>query len=201
MRIVPSLLKPEGESPAGVATRKDQEEDAYQLWKADPDSEGVLRKLLAGHASAVMFKVLRRRDDDLIVEAVDKVMMNLPEFRENSLFTTWAHKIILSVMYDQRRIDRKRKDVSMDVPGFDVPGEGSADAIDLALTVKKTLSEDDFKLFEQIVVWGKTEAEAGEALGMRQSSVHFVWNRVKGTLAHVFAKQLPNRRGPRVYYS
>lgn len=178
--------------PSEVGQRKDLEDAAYQLWKkGEVDRSAVeeaLRGLLVGHARAVMYSILRRADESLVSDAVNKVMLNLPEFRGESLFTTWAHRILMGVMYDQRRFDRRRKEVSMDTPGFDLPGDSSPAVSDLILTVKQSLSAEDYAIFEQVLVWGRSHEEAAEELKMSKATLTRHWERIKRKLQHVFGK-------------
>lgn len=176
-----------------IITRQKQEDLSFAIWKAvapayKEEAEGVLRELLIGHARAVMYSILRRSDPVLVDEAVNKVMLNLPEFRGESLFTTWAHRILMRVMYDARRQERRRKETSMNIPGFDLVGEDSPASLDLLLTVKKLLTSEQYPIFEQIVIWGRSQDEAATELDVPQQTLSRQWTEIKGTLKHAFAK-------------
>ena len=175
--------------------RRDLEKYLYDQWlkKADggPIQETIeheLRTILEQHAQAVMYVILRKSDPDLLTEAVDKVMMNLETFRGESLFTTWVHRIMMGVMYDQRRLERRRKEVSLDVPGFDLPGDSSPELMDVLLTVEQLLSTEDYEIFEELALQGKTQQEASETLGIPQQTLSRKWERITRTLRHAFVK-------------
>lgn len=175
--------------------RRDLENYLYDQWlqKADggPIQETIeheLRTILEQHAQAVMYVILRKSDPDLLTEAVDKVMMNLETFRGESLFTTWVHRIMMGVMYDQRRLERRRKEVSLDVPGFDLPGDSSPELMDVLLTVEQLLSTEDYEIFEELALQGKTQQEASETLGIPQQTLSRKWERITRTLRHAFVK-------------
>lgn len=178
--------------------RKNLEEKVFRAWKFEKalhierdyrlDLERDLRQLLEGHARAVMYQILRRSDDALATEAVNKVMLHLDDFQGDSLFTTWAHRILMGVMYDQRRFDRRRKEVSLDTPGFDISGTDSPQMSEMLLTISQVLDKEDYAIFEQLLVWGRTQEEAAEELKLTQGTISKNWERIKGKLQHAFAK-------------
>lgn len=173
--------------------RKDLENLAYHNWYDAPattkeECSQTLRELLLGHAQAVMFSILRKNDEALANEAVNHVMLNLDSFKGEAQFTSWAHRVLMSVMYDQRRLDRKRKEVSMDVPGFDLPSDDSIESRDLLMTVKKLLTPEDYTVFQHIVILGENHDEASSELRIPKSTITRMWARIKGTLQHEFAQ-------------
>ena len=175
--------------------RRDLENSLYDQWLKKADGgpiqeiiEHELRTLLEQHAQAVMYVILRKLDPDLLTEAVDKVMMNLETFRGESLFTTWVHRIMMGVMYDQRRLKRRRKEVSLDVPGFDLPGNSSPELMDVLLTVEQLLSTEDYEIFEELALQGKIQQEASETLNISQQTLSRKWERITRTLRHAFVK-------------
>jgi DNA-directed RNA polymerase specialized sigma24 family protein len=181
-------------------SRKDLENHIYAEWLAADAEEKIkweeqLRRLLAGHAQAVMYSVLRRNDDALVTEAINQVMLNLPGFRGEGLFTTWAHRIILQTMYYQRRVNRRRRETSMDVPGFDLAGDSSAAQIDVLLTIQRLLKDEtDYDIFEHVACNGESHDEAAKALGMAKATLSRKWERIKRVLGDAFTKHVPARR-------
>jgi RNA polymerase sigma factor (sigma-70 family) len=135
-----------------------------------------------------MYTILRKTDSDLLSEAVNRVLLNLPAFRGDSLFTTWAHRILMSVMYDQRRLDRHRREVSLSIPGFDLPSESSPEVTDLLLTVQQALSSPDQTLFKELVLLGMTQEEAALNLGVSQQTISRKWERIKQVLQHALTQ-------------
>ena len=175
--------------------RRDLENYLYDQWlKKGEDSlvqesiEHELRAILEQHAQAVMYVTLRKSDSDLLTEAVDKVMMNLETFRGESLFTTWAHRVMMGVMYDQRRLERRRKEVSLDAFSSDVPGNSSLEFVNILLTVKKLLDEKDYLIFQELVLQGKTQQEASDTLRIPQQTLSRRWERITRILRHAFVK-------------
>jgi RNA polymerase sigma factor (sigma-70 family) len=171
------------------------ENDLYDQWlkKGDDSSkqeliEQELRAVLGSHAHAVMYTVLRRADLDLVNEAVNRVMLGLSSFRGESLFTTWAHRILLGVMYDKRRLERRRKEVSLDIPGFDTPGNSTLESTDLFITAKKLLSSADWLLFTAIAVNGETQQDVALRLNISQQTISRRWMRIVRILRRAFYK-------------
>ena len=167
--------------------RKDLENIAFEEWKNSEGDERIayeidLRELLTAHAQAVQFAILRRVEDNLVVEAVDRVMMKLDTFLGESLFTTWAHRILMGVMHDQRRLDRKNKETSIDVPDFDLASDMTLGIVDIVLTVQKLLDADDYKIFDELCLKGNSQEEAGENLKMPQQTLSRKWNRIMQVL-------------------
>ena len=186
--------------------RKDLENIAYEaLRDAKTDAEKYLREmelreLLTAHAQAVQYAILRRSEDALLTEAVDKVMINLPTFNGDALFTTWAHRILMGVMYDVRREERHNKEVSLEVPGFDLPGELNLNALDIVLSVRKLLNDQDYEIFEQLVLQNNGQIDAAENLGLSQAMLNRKWKRITRVLKYGLAKRLQVGRGSRVCY-
>lgn len=183
-----------------VVLRKDLENQAYyDLKYCEEDDkfsrQSKLYELLVSHARAVMFSILRRNDPALAEDAANRVLQNLESFREEGQFTTWAHKIIMSVMYDQRRTERCRKEISMsEIVGFDVPGDPTIQMTELLLTIHKLLAPEDYTIFKQLVLLGDSHAEAAEALGSSRSTLSRNWDRITRILRNAFTERLPHRR-------
>ena len=146
--------------------------------------------MLTAHAQAVQYAILRRNDDTLLTEAVDKVMLNLPTFHGDALFTTWAHKIMMGVMYDVRREERHNKEVSLEVPGFDLPGELNLNALDIVLSVRKLLTDQDYAIFEQLVLMNNGQIDAAENLGISQPMLNRKWKRISKVLKDGLTKRV-----------
>lgn len=174
--------------------RKDLENAEYASWLlATPEERTIhveprLRNLLCNHAQAVMFATLRRRETALTDEAVNRVMLNLPTFKGEGLFTTWAHGIIMNVAYDQRRTERVRREVSMEIPGFDLPGEPNAAVLDMLLTVQQLLPSEDYDLFDLLILQGLTQEEVAQQMKETQSQISRKWNKIAEVLKNAFTK-------------
>lgn len=177
-------------SPDTPVYRKDLENQVFESWRLDPDNRTLqeeLRRLLTNHAQAVMYSILRRSDPVLAAEATDKVLMNVGSFQGESLFTTWAHRIITTTMYDQRRLDRRRKEVSLEKAEL-LGGDTSLGVVDILRTVDKVLSADDFAIFEQIVLKGQTYQEAAESLHIPATNLFREWKRIQRVLRNALVK-------------
>lgn len=178
--------------------RKDLENETFRAYQATEGVEQLtferlLSELLINHARAVCYSVLRRTDDALIMEGAEKVLMHLPEFKGDALFTTWAHRILLSVMYDQRRLDRQRKEVPLETAGFDMPGDPSNALTDILLTVQRSLSSPEYELFTAIAINGYTQQEVSGTLAISQQELSRRWQKVVRKLQHVFTQRTPVR--------
>lgn len=169
--------------------RKDLENQVYARWQEEPTNQVLmdeLRRLLLHHAQAVMYSILRRSDTALAAEAADKVMLNLEHFQGDSLFTTWAHSIITRTMYYQRRQGRRRKEVSIEKAEL-LGGELSLGVVDIIQTAKKVLDSEQFAVFEEKVLRGRTFDEIEDALSLPHSTVHRQWTRIVSTLRDALA--------------
>jgi hypothetical protein len=190
MTVVNSVLGSEV-----IEKRKDSENRLFAEWKVATEPiekeriERELQELLVNHAKTVMFTVLRRNESFLPEEAASRVIMNLGKFRDESLFTTWAHQIILRVVYLQRRQERQRKETSMtEILGFDVPGNATTEMTDMLLTIKKLLSEPNYNIFEHLVLLGESHAEASASLKIPKANLTRQWERIARTLQYAFSK-------------
>jgi RNA polymerase sigma factor (sigma-70 family) len=171
--------------------RKDLEQAVYLKWQARPGDQQIeaeLRQLLSQHARAVLFSILRREDLSLVDEAVNRVMVNLANFRGEGLFTTWAHRILMSVMYDQRRLERSRKEVSLEGLNFAFSGAATIPTTDILLTVKKLLTPTEYTLFEYTIVMGYSQREIGELLKVPERTINRRWTNLVRKLKDAFVK-------------
>jgi RNA polymerase sigma factor (sigma-70 family) len=174
-------------------SRRNLENEWYQSWKASssPLSQRVIEKELSSvleqHAQALIYKILRRADKDLLTEAVDKVMLNLPSFKGQSLFTTWAHKVMSSVIYEARRTARGlRKEVGLDETVL--LSRSDIEIHDMLSTVKSLLSPEEYALFEALAIVGYTQREAVEELKIPRTTLIRRWKKIVGTLKDAFTK-------------
>jgi len=178
--------------------RKDLENETYALWQAaslaeKPMYEEALRNLLVQHGNAVMFKILRRSEPALVEDGVNRVLLNLKTFRnDTALFTTWAHAILVHVMYKQRRQDRYRKEVSFgeldNSPALSFIAPDEIGATDLLVSVAAILDAEEKQLFDLIALEGKTLHQAGKVLKVSRFTVARMWNAILGKLKNAFAK-------------
>lgn len=174
-------------------TRRDQENALYEVWARTEGAERVaceeeLRGILRNHAQAVMYSVLRRCDAELLTEAVDRVMINLGDFHGDSLFTTWVHRILMNMMYDRRRLERQRREVSLDTNHLGLMRDSDVGTLDALLTVQKVLSVEDYAMFDRIVLCGETQQEVADATDSTQQAVSRSWARITRRLSRAFAK-------------
>jgi DNA-directed RNA polymerase specialized sigma24 family protein len=91
-------------------------------------------------------------------------------------------------MYYQRRLNRRRKETSMHIPGFDIPGESTIEMTDLLITVKQLLSDKDYVVFEHLVLLGQSHEEAGKDLNIPKATLSRMWERISRTLKNAFVK-------------
>jgi DNA-directed RNA polymerase specialized sigma24 family protein len=176
-----------------ISSRKEQENATFQRWLAAGETDRVvleieLKDLIEGHARAVVYSVLRRTDEAVVADSTSRVLLNLREFQGEGLFTTWVHKIILASCYSQRRIERQRKEISMEIPGFDLPGNMTPDSVDMLLTVEKLLSQEQQDIFEMLAIQGFTLEEAAPKLRTTRSTLGRRWEEIRTVLQHAFAK-------------
>lgn len=175
-------------------TRQQLEDDAYTRYSdGDSGAYDELRTLLAAHAHAVMFSVLRHSDKTLVLEAVNEVLLSLDKFEGKSKFTTWAHRIMLRVAYQSRRKQRRNKEISLNTPGMDFPTSPTIGYSDTLLTIRQLLTDNDHKIFQKLILDGATQEEAAEELKMSQPTLVRRWKCIQEVLAHGFGKQLPDR--------
>jgi hypothetical protein len=179
--------------------RKYLENETFQAWVGatgdEKDALAVrLRALLCGHAQAICFMVLRRNDGPLSEEGADRVMLSLDSYNsERALFSTWAHAILMRVMYNQRRNERERKEQPLDT-AYLLTAPSDLQSVELVAAVRKILSKESFDIFEQVVLFGRTQGEAAEELKISRASVVRKWPRIVRILRNALSEYLPSRR-------
>lgn len=181
-----------------VKSRKHFENDTFAAWaEAEGREKEILaeslRNLLCQHAQAVCYIILRRSDPPLVEEAADRVMISLDSYdASRALFSTWAHAILMRVMYSQRREERERKEQPIERAAKKAAPEGYA-AVELVETVRSILSQESFLLFEKIVLLGSTQGEAAEELGLSRAAVVRKWPRIVRILRNALSEHFPSR--------
>lgn len=185
--------------PDGLAikeSRKRRENALYAAWLAAKDDpmrrEEVLvslRGALLEHAQAVMYSILRSIDEDALHQAVEKVIVAMPTFRQQSRFTTWAHRIMLGTMYDYRRFQRRHLLVPLDEhPELDLPDSSADYPMNLILDIQASLTAEDREIFEALALQGYTLVEAAECLKVPAETIRRKWNLIRGVLHDALVK-------------
>lgn len=172
--------------------RKDLENHYYEQWRITDEAsrtevEEKLSTVLRNHAQAIIYSILRKNDMDLLGESVDKVLLNLKSFRGQSLFTTWAHKVMSGVVYDARRAARAHnKEISLD--GLALTDISTFEARDIMSTVQALLSAEDYSLFEAFVLYGYTQQEVARMYNTPRTSLIRRWKGITEVLRDAFTK-------------
>jgi len=103
------------------------------------EDEGVLRRAAAGDAAAFKEIFVRHRADvarlvyrmlntpadleDVVQEVFVQVYRSLKDFRGQSKFSTWLHRVTVNVVLMHRRAARSRPVLAEEAPGDIVPDE------------------------------------------------------------------------------
>lgn len=157
-------------SPKGSA-----EDAAYASWVEEKDDltrRAILIELLEAHASAVCYLVLRRNEPQLIKTAVNNVMLALDQFRGESRFSTWAHRVLLNDMYMERRREAARKEEELSPKLIDgLVGGSTPGTVDLMLTIKQICTPEELAILQTVVVEGESTYEASKSLGLPRETV------------------------------
>jgi RNA polymerase sigma-70 factor (ECF subfamily) len=96
---------------------KNMTEDAAILAKAAAGDTDAFRKLYAAHRADVarlVFRMLGARSDldDVVQEVFFQVFRSLKDFRGQSKFSTWLHRVTVNVVLMHRRAARSRPSYS-----------------------------------------------------------------------------------------
>lgn len=116
--------------------------------------------------------------EDAVQEALVQCFRNLGQFRGDAQFSTWATRIVIRQCH---RITEQRGAMPADgvlegnVPGFD-------GLVALQSTIRETLSPDEYRLFHQAVVEGRSWQELARASGERPGTLKTRWWRMKKRL-------------------
>jgi RNA polymerase sigma-70 factor (ECF subfamily) len=114
----------------------------------------------------------RLRAEELTQDVFVRVWMKLGQFRGQSTFGTWLHRLAVNVVLNERKTDKRRMNRVEDVEEFEELGGGKADrdtspalAIDLEAAIA-LLPPGARKVFVLHDVEGFTHEEIGEMLGV-----------------------------------
>lgn len=182
-----------------VAPSKTDENDLYTQWREASDAakaelETQLFSALQRHATAVMWKKIPEADKNLARDIASVVMKQLAEFKGESKFSTWVHRIVLNrcnMYLREKEVAKGRFYVSKN-PDYDPklrdPKAKAAfdrveEAIDLEplnLWVEK-LPKKDYVLLD-CMADEMTMAEAAEKLGVSEDAAESHWRRLKARL-------------------
>jgi RNA polymerase sigma-70 factor, ECF subfamily len=141
--------------------------------------------------------------DDFVQEALLKILDKLDSFAGRSQFTTWAHKVALSVALTELR--RKRwQDNSLDemseghyLPGFASDPSPAPDTVteraDLLGRVNRIINEEltekQHKALTAAVLEGKSTAEVAALLTMKPNAVYKLLHDARLRLKHRLANE------------
>jgi RNA polymerase sigma factor (sigma-70 family) len=169
----------------------------YEEWKAAPDTpsrqavEYRLLPLLRTHASKICWVVLHSNQSHLAEEMAADAILELRDFEERSLFSTWVH----SRFYNRARVEFRKLCIRREVPqaeGRDTPSTGGMLPVESELDVHSLLGnlkirEQEFvrlKVFE-----GYTDREIGEALGVSEDWARKLWIKLRKKMRALYVGQ------------
>lgn len=155
---------------------QEREEEAFRKYVEsggkDAKAENALFSLLTQHALKVCRRLLDRDREDAAQEIVLKAFLNLPNFKEESKFTTWFHRIALNHATNTLRNQKGRDEQQLGWAwegDARAAGSSSVEGEILVEEVLGKLSEEERKLLEMRLE-GSTFQEMGEATEERPNT-------------------------------
>jgi RNA polymerase sigma-70 factor, ECF subfamily len=152
-----------------------------------PEDERVLRRAAAGDAAAFKEIFVRHRDDvarlvyrmlsapsdleDVVQEVFVQVFRSLKDFRGQSKFTTWLHRVTVNVVLMHRRAARSRPVLTEEAP------------TELAFDDRQPLPDEDAERFERMRAFQRLLARLAE-----KKRVVFVLHELEGLPPHEIAE-------------
>ena len=143
-----------------------------------------LISLLSKHAYAVVWLVLQESRPDIVNEALEAVLRQMPRFKGRSKFSTWTEAIIRNICRRKLRYHiRHKTDCSLDDTNAFVTSE---DKINTRLDIHRirgTLSEEERILFDAQLE-GATYREIQQRLNLdSENAARLRWHRLKSKIA------------------
>lgn len=163
------------------------EDLAYTAYKENPcdETQGVLYRAVLAQAKGVIYLTLHQERSDLAGTAATYVVLNLENFRGDSAFSTWSHRIARNIAYDEaRKLNRRKEDSLNDADPQHIPLDTGLDgyAAILMEDISKSLEPIDAKILEG-KVFGLSVAELSDQLDLTEGAVTQRWFRVKEQIA------------------
>jgi RNA polymerase sigma-70 factor, ECF subfamily len=159
-----------------VSTRAPSERASRER---EPEDEGVLRRAAAGDSAAFKEIFVRHRADvarlvyrmlpapadleDVVQEVFVQVFRSLKDFRGQSKFTTWLHRVTVNVVLMHRRAARSRPVLTEEAPP------------DLVADERRPLPDDEAERFERMRAFQRLLARLAE-----KKRVVFVLHELEG---------------------
>lgn len=162
----------------------EEENNAFQAWLlAESEvqknmAEVTLLHLLRRHSNSIIWQKMSRNDPSLANKAIMTVWRDIHQFRGESSFSTWAHRVISNVVGMEIRKEAPRK---LEQPIEDSEEPAVRPELDFRVlynTIKKSLIPEEQELIE-CKLEGMTASEIAVRLGVSRSVVEWKWGVLK----------------------
>jgi RNA polymerase sigma-70 factor (ECF subfamily) len=175
------------------------ENDLYQRWleSGDNDKTEILEtlfKLVLKQAKAVVRLKVPEAPPNLAREIASEVIQRLPEFRQESLFSTWAHRIAINKanLEIRRKVEMRGRFVKYEEceQDADLAVENAADILDREILldqIKRELNPVDSALIDYKLDGLSTKA-AAERLGVSEDAAESRLRRLMNDLKKTFTR-------------
>ena len=175
------------------------ENDLYQRWleSGDNDKTEILEtlfKLVLKQAKAVVWLKVPDAPPNLAREIASEVIQRLPEFRQESQFSTWAHRIAINKanLEIRRKVEMRGRFVEYEEceQDADPAVENAADILDREILldqIKRELNPVDLALIDYKLDGLSTKA-AAERLGLSEDAAESRLRRLMKDLKKTFTR-------------
>lgn len=172
------------------STREYPENRIFYEWKSATGQQKdellvALMGALEKHAKAICWQKIPdhwAEFPSVASEAIWKAIKDSDNFREESKFGTWFHRIVLNCCNDLLKDKQGREvETSLEEMTNEIPVEGDPDRSLLLGELLHGVGGSDLKLAE-MKFWGWKDYEIAEKLGTTESTVWNRWQKLKEEL-------------------
>lgn len=117
--------------------------------------------------------------EDVVQEALVQCYQHLGQFRGDAEFATWATRIVIRQCH--RLTQRRQAEVGWDAVD-ELPVAGFEGLVTLRHAVRETLTPEEYGLFQQAVVEGRSWRDVGRMTGQSPGGLKTRWWRIKQRL-------------------
>lgn len=173
-------------------------QDAFEVWRSATGEERdeklrALVRALRVYAQRIVYAKLKEERPDIVAEAVWRAISKVPEFRGDSKFSTWFHRIVLNLINDALRKKQQQSPEKAidDLTQEEVRQLGAELDFVSSIAIRELLeglSESDVQMVHMRYE-GLTWQEIAGLLGITHEAARLRWAHVRARILRNLAKR------------
>ena len=164
--------------------------DAERVARAQAGDREAFTALVTDQYALILRVSLRmtgnRADaEDVAHEACIKLARALPQYRGDAAFTTWLYRLVVNCAHDWRKSQRRHEHEETTAASEPAAPESASSEVRLQQVLRQieTLGNEFLETVVLVIGEGLTHREAGDALGVKESTISWRLHEIRRRLA------------------